>query len=85
MSQNLSLLLYEAPILGLLFLPLYVTFYFMWKKIGDIDKHLTNHVTGTERKISDLDNKIDRKIDKLDSNVNDVRQLIIQSMSQKNQ
>ena len=33
---------------------------FLNSKTNEIEKHLTNHVTGTERKIEKLDSKIDQ-------------------------
>ena len=33
---------------------------FLFFKMRGIEKHLTNHVTGTERKIEKLDSKIDQ-------------------------
>ena len=64
---------------GLLFVVVLFGFSFLIYKIKEIENHLTNHVTGTERKIDkldtkigDLDRKLDMKIDKLDTKIGDL-------------
>ena len=64
---------FEAPAFIILSVLIGFVFFYLRKDIQVIKEHLTNHVTGTERKIEKIDSKIDQlridmydKFDKVD-------------------